>query len=292
MKFFTAFAVLALSALPSVADDQTLRRELDRNYSAWRDAMMTRNVNGWKDATASSRQMTTRNLIVSQQQPFPAALFNLPMRPPEINTLRFVKVQSAGDTATLLYFGKVDLGISDPSEIPENILMLTFIKEGAAWKFDTTRLINLSPAPEVRAALKNGGTSPMLNEPVFAPSGVVPSTPKACPTPDRVGVLQVASFGYATHAKVNDFSVATVQNNAEEHIIIGGLRNGPNPLNLQVKTLPIPDDASRTLEVNAIVLTGIQDKPTIAVFNWKPESTTVPESVDLTIFVNRTTLKN
>jgi len=292
MRLLTALTALALSVLPARADDQTLRRELDRAYSTWRDAIVTRSVAGWQSATATPRQMSTRNLIVSQQQPFPAALFALPMRPPETSTLRFVKVQSAGDTANLIYFGKVDIGIADPSEIPENVLLLKFIKEGGAWKFDTTRLINLAPAPEVRAALKNGGDSAFFSEPEFAPSGVVPPVAKACPAPDRIGVLQVASFGYETQAVVNDFAVGKVENNAEEHIIIGGLRDGANPLTLQVKTLPIPKDATRTLEISALILTGFQEKPTVTVFRWKPEGSTVPETVKLTIFVNKITLRD
>jgi hypothetical protein len=291
MKFLPVILALLCSVLSLRADDATLRRELDRAYSSWRDALVTRSFSGWQQATAASRQVITRNLIVSQQQPCPSALFALPMKPPETTTLRFVKVQAEGDTAHLVYFGKVDIGIADPAEIPDNVLLLKFIKETTGWKFDTTRLINLAPVPEVRAALGNGGSSAFLNEPEFLPTGKIPSVPKACPVPDRIGVLQVASFGYQTQAQVNGFEVASVENNAEEHIIIGGLRDGENPLTLSVKTLPIPPGDERSLEVNAIVLTGKQERPTITVFSWKPESKTVPEEVKLLIHVSKITLR-
>ena len=105
-------------------------------------------------------------------------------------------------------------------------------------------------------------------------------------------MLQIASFGYATRAIVNGFDTATVQDNAEEHIVIGGLKDGENPLALTVKPLPVPADAERSLEVNALVLTGDQKRPTIRVFSWKPEGATVPEQVNLTIHVSRITLRD
>lgn len=253
--------------------------------------MITRSLASWQQATATPRQLMTRNLIVSQKQPFPAALFDLPMRPPETATLRFLKMDINGATGHLAYFGKVDVGLLEVAEIPENLLILKFIRESTGWKFDTTRLVNLGSVPEVRATLKNGGSSGFLSEPEFAPTGVVPPTPKPCPVPDRIGVLQIASFGYQTTAVVNGFDAATVTNNAEEHLIIGGLRDGENPLQLAVKTLPIPEGEKRVLEINALVLTGNETKPTIKVYTWKPESHPVPEAVNQMIHVNRITLR-
>ncbi|MEZ0390270.1 MAG: hypothetical protein ACAI34_24540, partial [Verrucomicrobium sp.] len=176
--------LLALLFLPSLAlqaDNATSRREMEQAYSRWREAMVTRSLASWQQATAVPRQIMTRNLIVSQKQPFPAALFDLPIRPPETATLRFVKIDINGATGQLVYFGKVDMGLLDSPEIPENLLILKFLREGTAWKFDTTRLVNLATVPDVRATLKNGGSSAFLNDPEFAPDGVVPPTPKPCP---------------------------------------------------------------------------------------------------------------
>lgn len=286
-------AVLLLCTLLPQAwgQDATARRQMEQSYSRWREAMVTRSLASWQQATATSRQLMTRNLIVSQKQAFPAALFDLPVRPPETATLRFLKMDINGATGQLAYFGKVDIGLLDSSEVPENLLILKFILESTGWKFDTTRLVNLASAPDVRATLKNGGSSAFLNEPEFAPTGIVPPVPKACPVPDRIGVLQIASFGYQTTAVVNGFDAATVENNAEEHIIIGGLRDGENPLQLAVKQLPIPEGEKRVLQINALVLTGNESRPTIKVYSWKPESHPVPEAVSQIIHVNRLTLR-
>lgn len=283
---------LFFAATHAVAQDSDLRRQLDRVYSQWRDALISRDFNGWQRSTAAHRQMAARNLIVSQKQPFPSALFVLPIQPPQTATLRLVGSSSKGNTAQLAYFGKVDLGLVESSEIPETLLLLKFVRETSGWKFDTTRVVNLHSAPEIRAALKNGGTANFLEDPEFALTGEVPPVAKACPPPERVGVLQIASFGYQTTATVNGFEVAKVQDNAEEHLVIGGLRNGDNALILEFKETPVPPDAERGLEVNALVLTGDQQKPTIKVFSWKPDGSTVPEVIKLIIAVNRITMRD
>src|SRR6476659_5601360 len=144
MRFATAFAALLLSAIALRAADSEVRQELEHTYSAWRSALAARDLQGWARVTASYRQMATRNLIVSQKQLFPDALFNLPMRPPETATLRYLGTKVVGNTAHVAYFGKVDLGLVDPAEIPDNVLILKFIKEATGWKFDTSRLLNLS----------------------------------------------------------------------------------------------------------------------------------------------------
>ncbi len=289
MRIFLAAIFLFSQALH--AEDTDLRRELEHTYSLWRNAIAAHDISGWQRSTASYRQALTRNLIVSQKQPFPDALFAIPMRPPETSTLRMVKVAAKGATAHLMFFGKVDLGITEASEVPENLLILKFIKDKEAWKFDTTRVVNLSGAPEIRAELKNNASSPYLNEPELNPTGVVPPTPAPCTIPDRIGVLQIASVGYETRAIVNGFEVATVTDNLEQHLVIGGLKDGENPLKLQFKATALPEDVPRQLQINALVLTGDESKPTIRVYTWKPEGNTTPETLDQIIHVNKLTLR-
>ncbi len=283
-------ALLALS-LTLHAEDNDLRRELEHTYSTWRSALAAHDLAGWRRATAPYRQALTRNLIISQKQLFPDALFAIPMRPPETSTLHMVKVEAKGATAHLVFFGKVDLGLTEASEVPENLLILKFIKDKDTWKFDTTRIINLTGAPEIRAELKNNGTSPYLNEPELNPTGIVPATPAPCSVPDRIGVLQIASVGYETRAIVNGFEIATVTDNLEQHLVIGGLKDGENPIKLQIKPTTLPEDVPRQLEINALVLTGDEAKPTIRVYTWKPEGTTAPDALEQVIHVNKLTLR-
>ncbi len=274
------------------ADEPNVRRELDRAYASWREAIISRDISAWQQTTASYRQLQTRNLIISQKQPFPEAMFAIPIKPPETTTLRLLESEVNGDTAHLVYFGKVDVGLVDAAEIPECILVLKFVREANTWKFDTTRMMNLANAPEVLASLKSGGGASFLSEPTFTPSGIVPPTAKPCPQPDRIGVLRIVSFGYETQASVNGFEIASVQDNAEEHIVIGGLKNGENPLTLNITPLPIPEGEERVLEIDALVLTGSEKKPTYHVFSWKPDKHPAPENAKLVIHVSRITMRD
>src|SRR6476620_8859334 len=111
MRSDFVLAAILWSTVLLYAEDMEVRPELERTYSAWRAALAARDVSGWQKSTASHRQVATRNLIVSQKQPFPDALFTLPMRPAEIATLRFLQIKVLGNTANTAYFGKVDLGL-------------------------------------------------------------------------------------------------------------------------------------------------------------------------------------
>jgi hypothetical protein len=292
------FLRLAPSALPllacalaAFAEDASLRQNLEHTFSDWRAAIATHNLPAWQQNTATYRQVLTRNLIVSQKQPYPQALFDFPLRAPETGTLRFVKAEANGVAANLIYFGKVDLGIPD-ADVPENLLVLKFVSESGKWKFDTMRLINLQSAPEVRASLKNGGSTGFLNGGEFMPDAILPPTPKLCPAPEYVAALQVTSLGYTTTATVNGFTLPAVSDSAEQHVIIGGLRQGENSLTIEVKQTPVAEGSARHFEVNAIVKTGVEKKPAIRVFNWKPPGETSPSAyTEHKIYVNKITLQ-
>ena len=290
---FTIPACLAIIAnfMPLRADDSALRGDLDRAYSAWRAAVATRNLQGWKEHTATFRQVLTRNLIVSQKQPFPQALFDFPLRAPETGTLRFIKAEAKGATASMVYFGSVDVGIPDAGDIPENLLLLSYIGEGGRWKFDTLRLINLASAPDVRASLKNGGGSGVLTDPEFSPSGIVPAVPKLCPQPDHVATLQIMSLGYATRAKVNGFELPVVSDAAEQHLIIGGLRDGENSLELEIKQTRVAEGSARHCNVNAVVFEPRDGKPSVRVFTWHPPGEIAPAFTEQKIIVNKITMR-
>lgn len=268
-----------------------MRHDLERAFSGWRTAIATRNLANWKENTASFRQVEIRNMIVSQKQPFPQALFDFPLHAPEPGTLRFLKAEAKGPTAVALYFGRIEVGIPDAGEIPENLLLLKFVNESGRWKFDTMRLVNLASAPEVRTSLKSGGSLGDLNSPEFEPSGVVPPTPKLCQAPDHVAALQIASLGYATLPKVNGFALTPVADAAEQQIIVGGLKAGENTLTLEIKPTPVAEGSARHLEVNAVVLTGVESKPSIRVFTWRPPTSSAPPFTEQKIIVNKITLR-
>lgn len=269
--------------------DPALRSELDRVYHDWRSALINKNMDAWKRSTSLFRQVVTRNLIVSGGQPYPDSIFEIPIQPPEITKLRMLECEANGNTAHLVYFGKIDLGL-DAEKIPDNLLILKFFREGQSWKFDTTRFINLEEVPDIRAGLQNGSAD-FLNEPAFTPSGIVPPVPAECRKPPYMAALQMQSYGYETKAQINGFDYPPVTDNSEQQLIIGGLAWGKNDLKLSIKAIPIPEGEERILEVNAVVITHAKDRPQIRIFSWETTSATPPAEIDLPVWVSGGTLK-
>ena len=271
------------------AEDAELRMTLEKVYHDWRSAVINRNMEAWRRSTSLYRQVVTRNLIISGGQTYPDSIFEIPIQPPDITRLRLLECEARGPTAHLAYFGKVDLGL-DADEIPDNVIVLKFFSEKGAWKFDTNRIMNLSAAPEVRAALQNGQAD-FLNEPAFTPSGVVPPTPAECKKPQYIAALQIQSYGYETKASMSGYDYPVVADSGEQQIIIGGLAWGKNDLKLQIKVLPIPEDAERMLEVNAIIINGTKEKPQVRIFSWETKAASPPAEITLPVWVSGATLR-
>jgi hypothetical protein len=273
------------------AEDRTLRTELERVYNDWRAALLAKSVEAWTRSTATYRQVYTRNTIISQGRAYPDALFDLPLQPPSVLDLKLIEVEAVGDTAHLLYFGRVDLGI-EATDIPENLMMLKFYREPSGWKFDTTKYINLIHNPEMRDALK-AGNNDFAKHPPFNPPGVAPAVPKLCAKPEYIGALRIHAIGYEVTANLNGFDYTPVANDAEQQLAIGGYARGPNKLMLQIKPLPMPADATsgRHLEVQAVLATDNPEQPTKRVFRWMPQQHPQPERVQLNIVLDNATLK-
>ncbi|MBL9114675.1 MAG: hypothetical protein JNJ83_06670 [Verrucomicrobiaceae bacterium] len=284
------FVGMALSGLR--ADESDIRRDLERVYSDWRAALLAKSVEAWTRSTCAYRQMFTRNAIVSQGKVYPDSLFDLPFQPPSVIGLQLVEVEAVGDTAHLLYFGRIDLGL-EAEKIPENLMMLKFYKDAGAWKFDTTRYFNLGNDDDTRRQIR-AGTADFYKHPPFNPPGVAPAVPKPCNKPEKVGALRIHAIGYEVVASMNGYDYPPVADDAEQQLIIGGLVRGDNKLQLTIKQLPLPKDdpsVERHLEVQAVMATEDLEKPTLRVFRWKPSAHPAPDKVELNVRLDIRTMK-
>lgn len=291
--FLCCAASLFFCPSPSDAEDfSELRVTLDKIYSEWRSALLAQNLKAWQTCTTTYRQIVTHNTIVSQRLRYPDAIFVLPVTPPETLRLKLIEVEAVGDTAHLIYFGKIDLGLaeSEVKEIPDNLIVLKFFKEAPGWKFDSTKFINLADNPEMREACKSGNPE-FVKHPPFNPPGTAPAVPKICKQPEKVAALRVQAFGYEVIASVNGYEGVPIVDTAEQQLIIGGLNRGENALQLKVKEIPVPEGEERYLEVEAVHLTGEDKRPSVRVFDWVPKTLPVPPVVDLTINITNGTLK-
>lgn len=290
--FLCCFA--ALSLVPRHADaegDAELRTTLDKLYTEWRSALLAKNLKAWQTCTTTYRQVVTHNNIVSQRLRYPDAIFILPVTPPDLLKLKLLEVEAVGDTAHLVYFGKIDLGLGEEvKDVPDNLIMLKFFKEKAGWRFDSTKFFNLADNPEMRSACQ-GGNPEFLKHPPFNPPGTAPAVPKLCKEPEKVAGLRITAIGYEVLPTVNGFDGVVVVDKVEQQIIIGGLNRGDNPLRLQVRELPVPAGEERALEVEAVHLTGEEKVPAVRVFDWTPKTKPVPPVVELNIAITNGTLK-
>ena len=147
------FAFLLISATLAGGQD-SLRPTLETTYSAWREAMIRRDPAAWQRVTAEHRRVEVRNRIVSEKQPFPATVFNLPAPPPSLQGLAFLEAKKNGTTAKASYFGKIDFGVG--GEPTDNLLVLSFVQGSGGWLYDRADFVNLAALPAVRRELAEG----------------------------------------------------------------------------------------------------------------------------------------
>jgi len=266
------------------------RAALERAYSAWRTAMISKDGGAWERATAASRKATTKNLMISQRHAFPKALFEVPIRPPSILQLRLLDEHVLGSRAQLAYIGKVDMGVGFEGEIPENLLILRFIREGERWLFDTLKFASLTGQEEERARLTAGDVT-LLRE-GFALPTEDPVVNKIVSYPDYVGHLQVTVSGFRATLRVNGHDCGVVENSNVTNVVIGGLNKGRNELIVDVVKLPMEDEEKRYFSINGYVVTGKDDNPRARVFRYLPEDPhAVPNRIKTEIWANAVTME-
>ena len=211
-------------------------------------------------------------MIVSQKNKWPEALFDGPVKPPNLSSMKMAKTMVNGRTAQLVYFGKADFGIGKDIKAPEGLLFLMFIKELNDWKFSTSRFMNLNNAEEISAAAQSGNFS-FLDSPQFIPPGKVPPVPKLCPVPEMVGYLEIVSIGYETKVNVAERSKHMVINNVHKGLIIGGLKKGINPTFIETRALnkKKDKDPKTHFEINVYRESDQERKPLKLIYGTGPK---------------------
>ncbi|MDB4712373.1 hypothetical protein OAF35_06850 [Verrucomicrobiales bacterium] len=260
---FILLLAMAGSALKAQAPSTSKVTEtLQSVFGGWRKAMTEKDLALWQKSTAKFRQIGIRNMIVSQKNKWPESLFEGPVKPPNISSMKMAKIMINGPTAQLVYFGKADFGIGEDVKSPKGLLFLMFIKESNDWKFSTSRFMNLSNAEEISTAAQLGDFS-FLDSPQFKPPGKVPPMPKLCPLPEMVGYLEIVSIGYETKVSVAERSKHMVINNVHKGLIIGGLKKGINPIFVETRPLNKKkgQDSKTHFEINVYRQTDQERKP-------------------------------
>lgn len=244
---------------------------LAETYRRWRSSMLRKDLALWKETTAQYRQVMTRNLIVSQKQPFPEAMFQVPLVPPDTASMKLAAIRAGQDVTHAYYFGKIDLGLApQKAGSPENLLILKFLREPAGWRFDNTQMMNLTGVPKIREAFARNDFS-ILESPEFAPVDQAPVIPPLCGTPELMALIEVISLGHSCVATLNGFAYTVVEDTGQKNLVIGGLKRGPNVLTIKARLLPPHKMQGKThLECNvSLIDDNSAERPEKGVFHYE-----------------------
>lgn len=271
-------------SLHAQTSDADLRNALERTYLQWRDSMIRKDARAWAASITRYRQTVMRNSIVSERKGFPEAVFATDVRPPALDGLRLLEVEAVGETAHLVYFGKIDLG-QDAELLQDNLLKLKFLNDNGVWKFDSNRISSLSGAPDVRNALLAGQRPEFLDSPEYTPPGKAPAVPPLCRVPDFKAGYKLQSMGYETTISMNGFQYEPVQDGIAQEIITGGLVKGANEITLNIKPVQVPEGEKASLQIRIYVLSSNPEEPGTEVLRWSAPASGAPAKITLPITV-------
>lgn len=278
--FFLAAAVSptvraqAVAPATSARPDNSIRVTLESAYDAWRTAMDTGDLALWEQVTAFSRQVETRNRIVSQKQPFPRALFEDPVASPLLAGLIPLGVLSTGDTATSTYFGKANFGDEPGVAVSDNLLVLHFLHEEGKWKFDNLRIVKIGNDGEILLQIRNSDFSFLRGE-EFQPAPSLPPVPQPVEAPRYVAEAWIDATGHEVRITVNGHPTGTFRNVKVTELVMGGVRRGGNTIRIETRLLPGSGGGAPKVEV-AIYAAEDPAGQAQRVYHFKPGAVVPP----------------
>ena len=269
-SIFVFFAAAAL--ICPVYGQAELRAPLEKTYGFWREAMLKGDVRSWQAATARYRQVEIQNRLGAEKRAFPAGVFQLPAPPPSLQGLKFLEAKQKGPTAKASYFGKIDFGVDGAPT--DNLIVLSFLQEGDAWRYDRADFVNLAVLPEVRKELTEGNLHYLEETPEARPSGLVPFIPALAPVAKYIAKVYVFCPGREVQVQVNKISIHKFANAKEAEVVIGGAIDGPNEVQFAVKKLD-GGTGKEALTIRVYLMSEVQGVQPIKAFEYQVQ----PEGV-------------
>ena len=273
-------AVFFSLAVISTAQD-ALRPALEANYNAWRQAIVNKDFGTWDRVTASNRKVEVRNLIYSEKRPFPASIFAIPAVPPALGGLKFLEATQSGPTAKASYFGKVDFEVDGTPT--DNLLVLSFIREGNTWLYARADFVNRGGLPAVRRELETGDLSYLKETPEARASGQLP--PPAIPVNPAKYIAKVYVFspGREVHVQINKVSRHRFANAKDAQIVIGGAKDGPNEVQFSVKKLE-GGKGNEAMTIRVYLLSEVQGVKPVKAFEYQLQEGEQPKEFGTQVF--------
>ncbi len=264
-RLIFALGILLTLLRPAQAE---LRDDLEKTYTIWRNALISKDARAWAAVTAAHRQVEVRNRIVSEKLPFPVAIFDLPTPPPPLTGLKFLTAKANGRTAKSAYFGKVDFGVGGTPT--ENLLVLSFVRGARGWQYDKADFVNLTALPDVREELAAGNLSYLEGVPEAQPSGTVPTTPIAVNPATTIAKVYVFSPGREVQVQINKVSRHRFANAKEAEVVLGGARLGANEVQYSIKKLE-GGTGEEALTIRVYLMSEVEGTKPLKAFEYQVE---------------------
>ena len=265
LKWFVWMYACLVGFAAAQSNDPSLQQQLGGVYNVWRNAMIKNDARAWSSVTSKNRQLEVRNRVYSERKAFPQAVFNLPIAPPALAGLKALRAHRKGATATAVYFGNVDFGVG--GEPSENVLLLHFVAEAGAWKYDKANFISLQMLPYVRKALKAGDYT-YVDQKDFLPSGIAPIMPIPVAPADYVAKVYVFCPGREVKMKVNKISDHRFQDTKAAEVVIGGGKDGVNEVQFATKSLE-GSTGKEALAIRVYLLSSVHGTKPLKAFEYQ-----------------------
>lgn len=249
----------------SFSHAEDIEKEFIKTYGLWQQGMATKNYRVWDSITASNRKREVRNQIYSEKFTYPGEVFAVPFLPPAAKELKLLQAKASGQHGKAVFFGKVDFGVGG---VPtENLLVVSFLKEGGFWRFAKAEYVNLSALPEVRAAIVKGDYSYIKGKD-FNPAPVpYKNTVKLSSPVSIIGKVYAYCPNREVRTKVNNVSNHLFQNTKDAEVIIGGVKPGANEIQIAIKSLP-GGQGNETLTVRVYAFSQVKGVKPVKVYEY------------------------
>jgi len=190
------------------------------------------------------------------------------MAAPQLGGLVSLGILSNGFAATSTYFGRANFGNVAGTEIPDNLLVLHFLREDGIWKFDNLRLVRIGNDGEILLQIRNSDFS-FLNGAEFQPAEQLPPIQQPVTMPDMIAEAWVDATGFEVKIYINNLLTGTFSNLKTTELVNGGVNKGQNFIRIDSKRLPEFTGGAAKVEV-AIYAAADATSKADRIFHYRP----------------------
>lgn len=288
----SAIVVMTLFSLVTISEakkSENLKHELEKSYQDFTTAIKSKNDELLKNSTTSYLYNSVRNALISSKSKFPDDYFDRYVID-DMSPFHFIASIQKDATANLIYFGETGEGFTSKGDPYRVFRVIKFTKEDENWKhngileFGDEVFVYSPKSSEEENIIYLQSTDAM-------PDGIIQPTPKPCPQPDYVAILNVTVNNVDAIVNINgyDYEKKHGEYPSMSHLIFGGLKEGANTVTIHSTPKKNTTGQELTVSIRASVESNGSDD-TIEVYNY--ERIPGENEFHKTIFISNDMFKN